>query len=34
MLQRNKQNNENQIVSTTFTILLITLLKKSKFANL
>jgi|LFEF01.1.fsa_nt_gb hypothetical protein len=34
MLQRNKQNNENQIVSVTFIILLKSQSKKTEFNNL
>ncbi len=34
MLQRNKQNNENQIVSVTFIILLKSQAKKIEFNNL
>jgi hypothetical protein len=34
MLQRNKQNNENQIVRVTFIILLKSQSKKTEFNNL
>lgn len=34
MLQRNEQNNENQIVSVTFIILLKSQSKKTEFNNL